>query len=224
MDEHEKRRFSDFIARRPITLWPSNGDPLTEVISASQLFDSAVEEMREDPRGDLLTFADNIEEDKQKNLTLQSRVTYALAGWLFSHGSGSMDDTELKCLTSCLAICAPFLDDELQSSVWLVYGRVLTTRFNKLGEIALVEKAEEWLFPFRVSICLKRDSVDAHLDLAVLIYQIRARLRRFSRRVFPSKIFSLIVTSSVAGWCRALHAGEDSFADEMDVAPVPDAL
>lgn len=183
VDEQEERRFSDFIARRPITLWPSNLEPEREVMSASQLFDLAVQEMHEDPRGDLLTFADSIEEDRQKNFTLQSRVTYSLTGWLFSHGSGSMDDTEIKCLTSCLAICAPFLDDELQSSMWLVYGRVLTTRLNKLDETALVEKAEEWLFPFRVSIYLKHDSVDAHLDLAVLIYQIRARLGRFSRRV-----------------------------------------
>lgn len=48
----------------------------------------------------------------------------------------------------------------------------------------LIFKIDEFLLPFKMTIYLKKNCCDAHLDLAVIMYQIRSRIKRFIKKVF----------------------------------------
>lgn len=52
----------------------------------------------------------------------------------------------------------------------------------------LMLNVDEFLLPFKITIYLNKNCYDAHLDLAVIMYQIRSRIKRFIKKVFEKKL------------------------------------
>ncbi|KAI1707240.1 hypothetical protein Ddc_14940 [Ditylenchus destructor] len=177
--------FTDF-CRNPPSL------ELKEVTDADGLTVSYSEEYNtadgRDPRSALSESIDaalqNDEASKQC-LSLSAKCLYLIC--LSHQRNNTWDEEVLRMLRSCLAISVPFLDDRIQSSAWLLLATHMTNNYTMLPDAELLEKTDEFLFPYKLAIYLKNDFCEAHLDIAITMYQIRTRLERFASKESTDK-------------------------------------
>ncbi|KAI1706080.1 hypothetical protein Ddc_15471 [Ditylenchus destructor] len=174
--------FRDF-CRNPPSL------ELKQVTDADGLTVSYLEEYStadgRDPRSALSENIDSAlqnDESSKQCLSISAKCLYLIC--LSHYRNDTWDDEVHRMIRSCLAISVPFLEDRIQASAWMLLANY---SYLTLPDDELQEKTEEFLFPYKLAIYLKNYfngyfSGNAHLDIAVVMYQIRTRLERLASK------------------------------------------
>ncbi|CAD5217414.1 unnamed protein product [Bursaphelenchus xylophilus] len=145
--------FNEFVAKnfrfKPVFNFESDG---TLILPLNSIFEDR----------DLLAWP-RIDMDKDRAI-VTSKSLYLSA--FYQYRSTGKD---IKNLAYQILMMSDALTRELQSSVWIMLAK------SSVGSVDdLAKDMDEVLFPFRMSILLKVDCAEAHLDLGSIMYQIHA--------------------------------------------------
>uniref|UniRef100_A0A915EB69 Uncharacterized protein n=1 Tax=Ditylenchus dipsaci TaxID=166011 RepID=A0A915EB69_9BILA len=125
----------------------------------------------EDPRNILSIqsrqYLCDVSEDRKDQLSLSAKCLYLSSLAQHRNNINTPNQDMMRMIRCCLAIANPYLDSQLQSSVWYMYARNLANEYIMLPSHELVDQ---------------QDFCEAHLDIATITYQVRTRIKRFSAR------------------------------------------
>lgn len=114
-------------------------------------------------------------EESDKFTDARAKALYLLASSLFRSNSST---PEKVCeAAQKVLIVGKCLGNELLASVWMMIAKHSVT-IMALSDSELRRKMLEMMFPFRMSVLLKNDVAEAHLDLGTILYQLHARFKR----------------------------------------------